>query len=92
MMNRVAAGTHQISYEFLRRMPKVELHAHINGSVRKSTLLQIAERKNIQVDVESFERRDMVGGFLIFDLIHKLLRDIEDVRRVTRECLADFLD
>lgn len=63
MINRVAAGSHKISYEFLRRMPKVELHAHLNGSVRKQTLLSIAARKNILVDTQSFERRDMGGAF-----------------------------
>ena len=32
---------------FLRKMPKVELHAHLNGCIRESTLLELANERNV---------------------------------------------
>ncbi len=31
--------------DFIREMPKVELHVHLEGSIRPSTLLALAERR-----------------------------------------------
>ena len=32
---------------FLHQMPKIELHAHLNGCIRESTLLQLANERNV---------------------------------------------
>ena len=32
---------------YLRQLPKIELHAHLNGCIRESTLLQLATQRNV---------------------------------------------
>jgi hypothetical protein len=33
----------KLSKEICFRFPKIELHAHLNGSIRRSTLYELAE-------------------------------------------------
>ena len=45
--------------QFIRRMPKVELHLHLEGSIRPTTLLDLARRHGIALpasDVEGLAR------------------------------------
>lgn len=34
---------------FLHQMPKIELHAHLNGCIRESTLIQLAQERNVEL-------------------------------------------
>ncbi len=36
-------------YEFVREMPKVEIHVHLEGSIRPATLLTLAERNGVDL-------------------------------------------
>ena len=40
---------------FIRRMPKVELHVHLEGSIEPQTLLQLAERNNVSLPANSLD-------------------------------------
>lgn len=79
-------------------MPKVELHAHLNGSVRDSTLLELARvlgEKGVIVfsDVEHVilkNERSLAEVFRLFDLIHILTTDHKIITRITKEVIEDF--
>lgn len=65
--------------QFIRQLKKVELHAHINGCVRKATLKEIADREGVPLDLSAFDLRNMTGAFKIFDVIHRVLCKLPDV-------------
>ena len=46
---------------FCRRLPKVELHAHLNGSLRESTLLELASERGIDPDALKLARKGAPG-------------------------------
>jgi len=39
----------------LRNLPKIELHAHLNGSIRENTLFELAEERMIELNKKYFE-------------------------------------
>nr|GMC83732.1 adenosine deaminase-like protein [Ipomoea batatas] len=79
-------------------MPKLELHAHLNGSIRNSTILELGRElgeKGIIVfsDVEHVilkSDRSLPEVFKLFDLIHVLTTDHKTVTRITKEVVEDF--
>lgn len=79
-----------LSLAFFNFIPKIELHAHLNGCVRLETLKEIASSKKITFDSNFLESKDLARAFQIFDLIHKSLSDLASIKRVAREMLEDF--
>ncbi|KAL5978473.1 hypothetical protein ACLOJK_029590 [Asimina triloba] len=79
-------------------IPKIELHAHLNGSARDSTLLELAKElgeKGVIVfsDVEHVilkNDRCLPECFKLFDLIRILTTDHKTVTRITKEVVEDF--
>jgi adenosine deaminase len=81
--------------EYIRQMPKIELHVHLEGSVRPETLLKLAKRHNISLpaeDVEGLRRwytfRDFNHFVEIYMAISSCLRSAEDIELIAREFLA----
>ncbi|XP_050371032.1 N6-mAMP deaminase [Argentina anserina] len=79
-------------------MPKVELHAHLNGSIRDSTLLELARglgEKGVIIfaDIEHVIQKDdrsLTEVFRLFDLIHIVTTDHKIITRITKEVIEDF--
>jgi adenosine deaminase len=83
-----------------RRLPKVELHRHLEGSLRLNTLLDVARTYNIAIpadvvglsnlvqmqDEESFSFRNFLSKF---DALRLFYRSPEVINRVTREAVED---
>ena len=63
---------------FIRCLPKIELHAHLTGCVRRSTLEAFA-RSPVSAAT------DLAGCFEVFRLMHMHISTLERVKRVARE-------
>ena len=80
--------------QFITKMPKVELHVHLEGSVRPETLLKLAKRHHIALpadDVEGLRKwytfRDFNHFIEIYMAISSCLRTAEDIELIAREFL-----
>jgi adenosine deaminase len=79
---------------YLRAMPKVELHVHLEGSIRPATLLTLARRHHIALPADTVEgvRRwytftDFAHFVEIYIAISSCLRAPEDIELIAREFL-----
>src|SRR5947209_2409154 len=78
--------------QFIRRMPKVELHLHLEGSIRPATLLELASRHGVELPArdldglaEWYAFRDFPHFIEVWLGILSCLRDGADFARITRE-------
>ncbi|PXF44837.1 Adenosine deaminase-like protein [Gracilariopsis chorda] len=84
--------------QWVKVIPKVELHAHLSGSVRLRTirkLLQKPENVSILQDAESLLEggiKSLEQGFRLFPIIHQLIPDSETLRMVVQDVLNDFAE
>jgi adenosine deaminase len=83
-----------------RRLPKVELHRHLEGSLRLNTMLDIAHQHNIAIPEDAFGLSNLVQmqedenfsfrNFLAkFDTLRLFYRSPEVIDRITREAVED---
>lgn len=82
--------------EFITRMPKAELHVHLEGSMQPRTLLQLARRHHVALpadDLEGVRRwyqfRDFDHFIQIYMVISSCLRTAEDIELLAREFLEE---
>lgn len=72
---------------FLRLLPKAELHLHLEGSIEPATLLELRQRHGEQVtpaEIEALYRYEDFPGFLLsFKNISEHLRAPEDYELIT---------
>ena len=80
---------------FIRSMPKVELHVHLEGSIRPETLLELAERNEVELPGRSVDDLREWYVFRNFDHFVEVylaaascIRTPADVERIT----SDFLE
>ncbi|KAH8959882.1 hypothetical protein BDL97_06G100500 [Sphagnum fallax] len=81
-----------------RVLPKLELHAHLNGSIRSSTLLELAAEHSQNgavsypelVSIIEKEKRSLPETFKLFGLIRLVTTNHQVVTRITREVIEDF--
>lgn len=80
--------------EFVRAMPKVELHVHLEGSIRPETLLQLARRHQIELPADSVEGlrnwyvfRDFPYFVEVYVAVSRCIRTADDLELIAREFL-----
>lgn len=84
---------------FIHRMPKAELHIHLEGSIKPRTLLELATKNNTALaasdlaGVERMFRYDNFLGFLdVYRACARCLLHGEDFERVAYEMALDLAD
>jgi adenosine deaminase len=82
------------SYDYYRTLPKVELHRHLEGSLRLKTIQEIASREGRiipagMVKILAGQPRTPQNLFDKFTVLRSLYRSEEIIRRVVREAIED---
>jgi len=80
--------------EFFRRLPKVELHCHLLGTVRPATFIALAQkaRANLpRAEIEAFYVRGEkpLGVLKALRTLDEIIREPADLYRMTAEYLED---
>ncbi|CAI5744660.1 unnamed protein product [Peronospora destructor] len=80
-------------FTYCRALPKVELHAHIHGSIRPSTLEELLHDEAKFNDTEPLwlpKKRSLDDCFTMFGLIHRVVVSRRVLRRIVVETVEDF--
>lgn len=79
---------------FIQRMPKVELHVHLEGSIRPETLLALAERNNVALPADTVEElqewyqfSDFAHFIEVYMAICNCIRTADDFELIAAEFL-----
>lgn len=80
---------------FIRAMPKVELHVHLEGSIRPATLLALAERNRVPLPAATLDElqawyhfRDFPHFVAVYQALSRCIRTPDDLERIGRDFLA----
>jgi adenosine deaminase len=78
---------------FVRSIPKAELHLHLEGAVAAPTAIELARKHglathNFEDASKLFDFSDLEAFLKVYDLICKSIVDADDFHRVTYEMLA----
>jgi adenosine deaminase len=91
--------------QYIQDLPKVELHAHLNGCIREETLFELAKERNVTLSEHHFSPQPHTGDdhsmynvrprslqdcFDMFAEIPKCVDDLASLTRITTEALEDF--
>lgn len=76
-------------------MPKVELHVHLEGSIRPETVLRLAEKNGVELPAsdlaglkEWYRFRDFPHFVQVYVAVSKCIREAEDIEFIAKEFLA----
>mmetsp|Transcript_112713 Transcript_112713/g.319268 ORF Transcript_112713/g.319268 Transcript_112713/m.319268 type:complete len:370 (-) Transcript_112713:365-1474(-) len=83
------------SFEEIRRLPKVELHAHLSGSITQQKLVEMLEKRGGGATFAPFDCREDVSNALVkcfdyFDKVAKVVADLETLKESTLHVLDTF--
>ena len=90
----------KLSHEVIRRLPKTELHCHLDGSVRPATVLELAHEQNVKLPttnlarltrlMQAGKRTRNLGDYLkIFDITLSVMQEKDALYRISYELVED---
>lgn len=79
---------------FLKRLPKVSLHVHLEGSVQAATVVDLANKHGVPLpEYEQpenlYDYPDIYQFLRMYDVVCHSVRDREDFHRITYETLQE---
>ncbi|KAK3874987.1 hypothetical protein Pcinc_020114 [Petrolisthes cinctipes] len=88
---------------YCRNLPKVELHAHLTGSLSDDTVLQLLEAKekelgsknslcSAKITISKGHQRSLDECFRVFELLHSLTDSLEAIRKITQNVIQEFAE
>ena len=88
-----------LTRELLEKMPKCELHCHLDGSMRVSTILELAEQQGVRLPSHDHdelysmlvqdEAASLVQYLKAFDVTLSVLQDYASLKRAAYELVED---
>jgi len=96
-LNRATMGE-ELDIDFLRRMPKVELHLHLEGAIEPATAIDLMRRNGADyvpassLDLERLYRFENLTQFVTaLRSVSNHIQRLEDLQRITRELLESLI-
>lgn len=99
--SHVAVSPNKYSLDFIKEMPKADLHLHLDGSLRPDSLIDMAKRNKIELpsytvdglfDLVFKENYQNLGEYLHgFQYTCAVLRDLESLEQAAYELAQDNL-
>lgn len=77
----------------LRKLPKVELHAHLNGSISMSTMRKLMAKMGLEKNIDGMVLREattMEEVFKLFPLIQRLTATRENLKIAASDVIKEF--
>lgn len=89
-----------ITREFLKKLPKVDLHCHLDGSVRTETIIELAKKQNIKLPTENIDElkryvqvspdcRSLTEFLKAFEFFYPLLKNPYAVEKIAYQLCED---
>jgi len=94
------SGAVEVTESLVRKLPKVELHCHLDGSMRFETVLQLAEEQKVKLPSDDtdklkkllqpgFDCKSLVDYLKAFDITLSVLQQPESLTRAAYELIED---
>ena len=84
---------------FIKALPKVELHVHLEGSIRPATLLELAHRHNEPLPADTVEGLEEWYTFTdfphfaeIYQTLSRCVQTVDDIELIARDFLQGQAD
>src|SRR5688572_4167049 len=89
-----------VDRDLIERLPKTDLHVHLDGSLRAETIYDLAEREKVDLPfgsvaevrryfTEELPERDLVAYLERFDMTTAVMQSEEALERIAFELLED---